>query len=124
MRKMLEEKLARFEELENQMSDPEVLGNSNRISAVAREHGSLVRLVNKYRAFKKVSLEMGEVTTMLESDDADSEEAASNLRIQGIEDARRGAESLLDRALLGIEGLCERAEPLRELARFAVRRSR
>ena len=56
--------------------------------------------------------------------DADSEEAASILRVQGIEDARRGAEGLLDRALLGIEGLCERAEPLRELARFAVRRSR
>lgn len=76
MRKMLEEKLTRFEELENQMSDPEVLGNSNRIAAVAREHGSLVRLVNKYRAFRKVSLEIGEVTTMLESDDAEEREMA------------------------------------------------
>jgi len=76
MRKMLEEKLARFEELENQMSDPEVLANSSRISAVAREHGSLVRLVKKYRAFKKVSLEIAEVTSMLESDDAEERELA------------------------------------------------
>jgi geranylgeranyl diphosphate synthase type II len=56
--------------------------------------------------------------------DADSEEATSILRIQGTEDARQGAEGLLDCALLGIERMCERAEPLRELARFAVRRTR
>ncbi|MBC8188392.1 MAG: polyprenyl synthetase family protein, partial [Proteobacteria bacterium] len=56
--------------------------------------------------------------------DADSEEAASILRVQGIEDAKQDAEGLLDRALLRIEDLCERAEPLRELARFAVRRKR
>jgi geranylgeranyl diphosphate synthase type II len=54
--------------------------------------------------------------------DADSEEAASILRIQGIDDARRGAEGLLDRALAQIEGWGEAAEPLRALARFAVRR--
>ncbi|MGY8767315.1 MAG: peptide chain release factor 1, partial [Pirellulales bacterium] len=40
MREMLEEKLARFEELEQQMSEPEVMGNSNLMAAVAREHGS------------------------------------------------------------------------------------
>ncbi len=55
--------------------------------------------------------------------DADSDEAASILRLQGLDDAQQGAEGLLDRALQRIEGLCERAEPLRELARFAVRRS-
>ena len=56
--------------------------------------------------------------------DSDTEEAASILRIQGLDDARQGAEGLLERALQGIESLCERAEPLRELARFAVRRNR
>jgi geranylgeranyl diphosphate synthase type II len=56
--------------------------------------------------------------------DADSEEAASILRLQGIDDARHGAEGLVDRALLRVEGWGEAAEPLRELARFAVRRTR
>lgn len=56
--------------------------------------------------------------------DADSEEAASILRLQGLDDAKRGAEALLDRALARIEGWGERAEPLRRLARFAVRRDR
>jgi len=56
--------------------------------------------------------------------DADSEEAASILRLQGIDDARSGALGLVERALDQIEGFGGRAEPLRELARFAVRRRR
>lgn len=56
--------------------------------------------------------------------DADKDEAASILRLQGIDDARAGAEALLSRALERIESWGERAEPLRELARFAVRRKR
>ncbi len=56
--------------------------------------------------------------------DADSGEAASILRLHGIEDARDGAEALLERALERIEGWGEAAEPLRALARFAVRRRR
>ncbi len=56
--------------------------------------------------------------------DADSEEAASILRLQGLEDARAGALGLVERALGRIEGWGERAVPLALLARFAVRRSR
>ena len=56
--------------------------------------------------------------------DANSDEAASILRLQGIEDARSGALGLVERALGEIDGWGERALPLRELARFAVRRSR
>ena len=51
MREMLDEKLARFEELEQLMSDPDVLANSNRMAAAAREHGSLAKLATKYRRF-------------------------------------------------------------------------
>jgi len=56
--------------------------------------------------------------------DADKQEAASILRIDGISEARAGAEGLLRGALGVIEGWGERAEPLRELAVFAVRRER
>jgi geranylgeranyl diphosphate synthase type II len=56
--------------------------------------------------------------------DADSGEAASILRLHGIEDARDGAEALLERALERVEGWGEAAEPLRALARFAIRRRR
>lgn len=56
--------------------------------------------------------------------DADSDEAASILRLTGIGEAKDGAERLLDRALSQIDGWGEAAEPLRALARFAIRRER
>jgi len=56
--------------------------------------------------------------------DADSGEAASILRLQGIDDAKHGAEALLDRALEQVGGWGEAAAPLRSLARFAIRRER
>ena len=56
--------------------------------------------------------------------DADSAEAASILRLQGEGDARSWASLLVERALGRIDGWGERAVPLAELARHAVRRSR
>jgi len=76
MREMLDGKLARFEELERQMTDPEVLGNSARMSAVAREHGSLVRLVGKYRQLREVNKEIADAREMLQGDDLEVRELA------------------------------------------------
>jgi peptide chain release factor 1 len=76
MRKMLEEKLARFEQLERQMSDPEVLSDPNRMAAVAREHGSLAKLARKYRAFKALNTEIAELTEMASNGDAEEREMA------------------------------------------------
>jgi geranylgeranyl diphosphate synthase type II len=56
--------------------------------------------------------------------DADEQEPCSTLRVIGVEAARNRAEALLESALAELEGLGEPAEPLRELARFAVRRDR
>ena len=71
MRDMLEQKLNRFEELERLMSDPDVLADSNRMAAIAREHGSLAKLANRYRSFKNVVDEIGEVSEMATSSDAE-----------------------------------------------------
>ena len=54
MREILEEKLRRFQELEQQMLDPAVLCDPARVSAAAREHGSLAKLSTKYRRFKEL----------------------------------------------------------------------
>ena len=56
--------------------------------------------------------------------DRDGGELCSLVRVLGLEGAQTRAEELLEGALDRIEDLGERAEPLRELARFAVRRSR
>ncbi len=76
MRKMLDEKLVRFEALELMMMDPDVVANANRMAAVAREHGSLAKLATKYRSFKRVSEEIAELKQMAESDDAEEREMA------------------------------------------------
>ncbi len=56
--------------------------------------------------------------------DQEGEEPCSLLRVLDPEQARLRAEELLDGALSLIEDLGERGEPLRELARYAVRRDR
>lgn len=78
MREMLEEKLSRFLELEKQLSDPEVLGNAHKMAAVAREHGSLAKLVGRYRRFKVIISELDELKEMASSDDADEREMAES----------------------------------------------
>lgn len=76
MREMLDEKLARYEELEGQMSDPEVLGNAAKMAAVAREHGELSRLATKYRTLKDLNKQVGEATELSEGDDKEMRELA------------------------------------------------
>ena len=76
MRDLLEQKLARYEKLEKDLVDPEVLANPARITSVAREHGSLGRLVKKYRKFKRITGQIAEAQQMIEADDAEMRELA------------------------------------------------
>jgi len=77
MREELDQKLARFEELERQMSDPAVLVDSRKAAVVAREHGSLFKLASKYRRFRQLNQEITDVQKMSESTDADEREMAA-----------------------------------------------
>jgi peptide chain release factor 1 len=69
MRDQLEEKLARFEELERAMADPAVLADQQRLSAVAREHGSLVKLAGKFRGFRRLEQQIADLVEMSRGDD-------------------------------------------------------
>ena len=72
----LDEKLARFEELERQLVDPEVLANPALVAAAAREHGSLGRLAKKYRRFKSLNEQIAEAQEMIDGRDAELREMA------------------------------------------------
>ncbi|NQU23412.1 MAG: peptide chain release factor 1 [Candidatus Nealsonbacteria bacterium] len=76
MREVLEEKLSRFEELEKKLLDPEVLTNSARLAAVAREHGSLAKLVTKYRRFKHLNAQIVDAMEMIKGPDPEMRELA------------------------------------------------
>ena len=74
MREMLDEKLNRYTELEQQMSDPAVQSDPNKMAAVAREHGSLAKLATKYKRFRTVLDELEELREMANSGDASQNE--------------------------------------------------
>ena len=77
IRETLEEKLKRFEQLESDMSDPEIAADGARFSAIAREHGGLAKVATKYRDFKRMTDEIAECREMIEvTDDADEKEMA------------------------------------------------
>ncbi|MDR1960613.1 MAG: peptide chain release factor 1 [Planctomycetaceae bacterium] len=76
MRKMLEEKLERFWELERLLQDTEVLADSKKMQSVAREHGSIAKLANKYKRFKQLNEEIEEANTILDGNDGELKELA------------------------------------------------
>ena len=76
MREMLEEKLARFEELERQMVDPVILANSAHVGVIAREHGTLAKLATKYRKFKELNQQIADTREMIEGNDSEMRELA------------------------------------------------
>jgi len=100
MRDVLEAKLKRFNDLEQQMLDPEVLSSSTKIAAVAREHGSMARMANKYRRFKEINAEMIELKEMAASDSAEEREMAE----AEIADLREQREELWDELLVDTLG--------------------
>ncbi|HEY2762366.1 MAG TPA: peptide chain release factor 1 [Pirellulales bacterium] len=76
MREELDEKLARFEELQRQLTDPAVLANSARVGLIAREHGSLAKLATKYRRFKQINQQIAEANEMIAGSDTALRELA------------------------------------------------
>jgi peptide chain release factor 1 len=72
----IDEKLARFEELERQLLDPEVLSSPARSQAVYREHGSLAKLATKYRRFKELNAQIRETMEIATGPDRDMRELA------------------------------------------------
>ena len=90
MRDLLDTKLARFEELERAMADPAVLADGQRLSAAAREHGSLARLALKYRHFVALERQVADLEEMGRGDDHDLR-ALAGAELPELE-ARREAE--------------------------------
>ncbi|MHB8897739.1 MAG: peptide chain release factor 1 [Thermoguttaceae bacterium] len=78
MRKLLEDNLHRYEELDRLLVDPAVLADGQRLSAIAREHGSLAKMAKKYRRFKELNAQISEALAMVEGDDFEMRELAES----------------------------------------------
>lgn len=95
IREQLEQSLQRFELLEQQMSDPAVLADSNRMASVAREHGGLSKLANKFRNYKKMTDDIRDLQIMAESNDPEESEMAES----ELESIRKQREELWEELL-------------------------
>ncbi len=101
MREMLDKKLERFEQLERDMTDIEVMSNSSRMAAAAREHGSIAKLATKYRRFRAVLSEIEEVKEMADSGDAEEKEMAQDELNSLMEEREKIWDELLDMTVGG-----------------------
>ncbi|WP_155286008.1 peptide chain release factor 1 [Lacticaseibacillus zhaodongensis] len=68
----LEGVLERYEELEEQMSDPEVINDTKRYMALSKEEGSMREIVAAYKKYKEIQEDLDESEELLrESKDQD-----------------------------------------------------
>lgn len=56
----------RYNELNSQISDPEVIANTNEWRKLVKEHSSMEEVVQKYREYKEILNDMTEAKEMLE----------------------------------------------------------
>ena len=68
---IMEQKLARFRELEEQLSDPVVATDPSKFSTVAKEHGALAKLLKPYNELMALEAAIRESEAILASDDRD-----------------------------------------------------
>jgi peptide chain release factor 1 len=95
-----EEMEARFVELEKLISSPDVARDPAKLAVYAKEHGALARVVNKYRAYKDVLLEIEEAEAIIsEDDDAELVELAKE-ELESAETERAKALDVLKETLV------------------------
>ena len=74
--KQLDQIELRFEELSQQLADPEIMGDGDRYRKVAKAHSDLSEVVAKYREYKQSASELRQAKGMLEDSDPDLRELA------------------------------------------------
>ncbi|HEY7152847.1 MAG TPA: peptide chain release factor 1 [Gemmataceae bacterium] len=65
---IFEQALARYHELEQQLSDPAVVADRARFTRTAKEHGALAKRVKPYLEYKKVSEDLAQAQALLDAE--------------------------------------------------------
>ena len=67
----------RYQEMTQQLSDPEVIGDSARLQKLAKQHAELEEIVSKHREYKRIEKDLaGAHQMVLEADDAEMKQLA------------------------------------------------
>jgi peptide chain release factor 1 len=65
---IFEQALARYHELEQQLSDPAVVADRARFTRAAKEHGALAKRVKPYLEYKKVNDDLAQAQALLDAE--------------------------------------------------------
>ena len=98
----LETKLKRYEELEQQLQDPEILSNIDKLLEIQREHGGLQKVATAVRAFHKLEANIAAARELLESDDDKETQEYAQAELDELEEQReQQKQELEDIAMAG-----------------------
>ncbi|MBI5966486.1 MAG: peptide chain release factor 1 [Deltaproteobacteria bacterium] len=95
----LEEVENRFEELERLLADPRILGNPREMQKLARERAEISRLVETYRAYKRVMEEIKESHDLLLESEGEMRELAKS-ELQSLKERQASLEQEIKILLL------------------------
>lgn len=95
----LQEIETRYEQLAEQLSDPEVIRDQERFQQLARAHAELTELVEKYREQKRVTRQIEETRALLHATEAELRELAEE-ELRSLNERKERLERELVRLLL------------------------
>lgn len=93
LHEQLDKITVRFDELEKQMAEPDIVSDYNKFSELARERTEIEKVVETYREYQKVQSELADNRELAQEDDDEMRELAE-LEIESLseEEARLEAE--------------------------------
>ncbi len=83
--------LRKFEEIMNELSEPDVANNQERFRALMKEQSNLTPIVNAYREYKKCNQDIEDSLSMLESE---SDEEMREMLKEELSEAKKRVEAL------------------------------
>src|SRR5260370_41246255 len=106
----LEEVQRRFERLEAELSNPEVLADSSKFQKIAKERSSLEKLVETFRSYKKVASELQDVEALLAGSEAPELKAMARDDLPALKRRRQELENQLQLLLIPKDATGEKDE--------------
>lgn len=87
----LDDLLRKFEEIMNELSEPDVAGNQERFRALMKEQSNLTPIVNAYKEYKKCNQDIEDSLSMLEGE---SDDEMREMLKEELAEAKRRVEEL------------------------------
>ena len=100
MLEKLEQIEARYEELSNELSSPELLSNQTAYTKAAKQHRSLGEIVEKYRSWKSLKDELTGARELLDTADDDEMREMARVEIESLQSKLDATENELKLLLI------------------------